>query len=97
MNDRRPPTRVPKPAGTPRCLTADEIQSFKIPDNLLGEHFVLSPDSEDPVMYEVVGFYKGRDKSVQYDVVFEDCDDDPIRVDAKEMLRMLEDSLYLAV
>ena len=47
-------------------------------------------------MYEVIGYYRERDKSVQYDVLFEDCDN-YIRVDAKEMMGMLENSLYLPI
>ena len=56
---------------------------------------MLSPDwgDEEPEMYEVIGYSKGRDKSVKYyEVLFEYCPD-PIRVDVKEMMGMLEDSL----
>jgi hypothetical protein len=69
---------------------------FQIPDNLHGKRFILSPDTEASGMYEVIGYYRERDKSVQYDILFEDCDDH-IRVDAKEMMGMLENSLYLPI
>lgn len=90
------PLGVSKPAVKPRPITTNEFQN---PDDLLGRQFIFSEDAEpkDPGMYEVVGYYTGRDKSIEYDVLFEDCDDDPIRVGAKEMLEMLEDSLYLPV
>ena len=45
-------------------------------------------------MYEVIAYSKARDKTVRYDVLFDDCDD-PITVDAREMMCMLEESLYL--
>ena len=45
-------------------------------------------------MYEVVGFYKGKYGEVHYDIIFEDIQDS-IRIDAKEMLEMLERSLKL--
>ena len=80
-----------------RRVTPEDIQSFQIPDNLHGKQFMFSPDActDDSASYEVIGYYVARDKSVQYDVVFDDCDD-YIRVDAVEMMRMLEDSLYLS-
>jgi len=45
-------------------------------------------------MYEVISYTRKRDKTVTYDVLFDDCKD-PITVDAKEIMRLLEDSLYL--
>ena len=72
----------------------EDMQSFKNPDNLNGRQFVLSPDTEESGMYEVVGFYKGKYGEVQYDIIFEDIQD-PIRIDAKEMVEMLERSLKL--
>jgi hypothetical protein len=47
-------------------------------------------------MYEVIGYHRKRDKSVEYDVLFDDCED-PILFDAGEMMRLLEDSLYYHV
>lgn len=75
-------------------ISAEDMQSFKNPDNLNGRQFVLSPDTEESGMYEVVGFYKGKYGEVQYDIIFEDIQD-PIRIDAKEMVEMLERSLKL--
>jgi hypothetical protein len=48
--------------------------------------FILSSDadSDDSGMYEVIGYHNKRDKSVQYELLFDDCDN-PIRVDVKEM------------
>jgi len=68
---------------------------FQNPDKLHGKQFIISPDTDDSGMYEVIGYCKRKDKPVQYDVLFEDCAGDPIRVDAGEMMSMLEDSLYL--
>jgi hypothetical protein len=67
---------------------------FQIPDNLHGKQFILSPDADGSGMYEIIGYYRERDKSVQYDVLFDDCEDS-IRVDAKEMMGMLKSSLYI--
>ena len=56
---------------------------------------MLSPGwaDEELEMYDVIGYSKGRDKSVKYyEVFFEYCPD-PIRVDVKETMGMLEDSL----
>jgi hypothetical protein len=93
-NDQSPlPVSKPgKPAVKPQLITAKDMQSFQIPDNVLGKNFIFSPDTEASGMYEVVGYYRGKD-TVEYDIVFEDCGD-PIRVDAEEMMGMLKDSLY---
>jgi hypothetical protein len=89
---------VSKPAFKPRPITAN---AFLTPDNLLGKKFIFSEDAEDYGMYEVIGYYMGKDKSIEYDILFEvsdDSDDDPIRrVGAKEMTWMLDDSLYIPV
>jgi hypothetical protein len=44
-------------------------------------------------MFEVIGYSRKRDKSVQYDVIFDD-DDDTIQLD-EEMMNLLENCLYL--
>ena len=40
-------------------------------------------------MYEVIGYSMKRDKMVEYDVLFDSCED-PVTVNAKEMMGMLE-------
>jgi hypothetical protein len=45
-------------------------------------------------MYEIIGYYKKRDRSIRYDVLFSDCED-PVGFDETEMMGMLKDSLYL--
>ncbi|KAI0248750.1 hypothetical protein BJV78DRAFT_1284532 [Lactifluus subvellereus] len=93
-DDHESPQALSNPSVEPRRLTAEEHQLFQNPDELHGKQFVLSPDTDDSGTYEVIGYHRKRDKSVQYDVLFDDCDD-PILLDAGEMMRMLEDSLYL--
>ena len=70
-------------------ISAEDMQSFKNPDNLNGRQFVLSPDTEESGMYEVVGFYKGKYGEVQYDIIFEDIQD-PIRIDAQKELKVVD-------
>jgi hypothetical protein len=91
-NDREPP--LSKPSVEPRLLTAEERQLFQNPDKLHGKKFVLSPNTRDAGMFEVIGYYRKRDKSVQYDVLFDDCNG-PILLEEGEMMNMMEDSLYL--
>lgn len=43
-------------------------------------------------MYEVIGYSKKRDETIQYQVLFDDCVD-PITVNSDEMMAMLEDSI----
>ena|ERR1700722_5205152 len=85
---------ISKPSVDPKHISAEDMQSFKNPDNLNGRQFVFSPDTEESGMYEVVGFYKGKYGEVQYDIIFEDIHD-PIQIDAKEMVEMLKGSLKL--
>ena len=77
----------------PRRITAEELQLFQDPENLHRKQFVLS-DKDDSGKYEVIGYSRKRDRSVEYDVLFDDCGDS-IMVTAKEMIALLEDSLYL--
>jgi hypothetical protein len=90
MDPERP---ISKPSVDPRRITADDLRLFEIPDNLHGKQFLLSPDSDESCMYEVIGYSRKRDKTVTYDILFGNCGD-PFPVDGKEMMRMLEDSLY---
>jgi hypothetical protein len=82
-----------KPSVEPRHITTEELQLFRNPDNLHGKQFILSADTDDSGMYEVIGYYRKRYKAVQYDVLFDDSEG-PVTVDAKEMMGMLENSLY---
>jgi hypothetical protein len=90
-NNPEPP--ISKPLKDPRRITAEDLQLFQIPGNLHGKKFILSPDSDESGVYEVIGYAMKRDKTVTYDVLFDDCED-PVLVTAKEMMGMLEDSLY---
>ena len=80
-----------KPAGEPRHMTAQQLQLFQIPDNVLGKTFLLSPDNDGGV-YTVTSYCKGK---VKYDVLFdESLLPFDFQVDAKKLTNMLEDSLY---
>lgn len=81
------------PMVEPRHITAEELQLFQDPETLHGKQFVLSAN-DDSGLYEVIGCSRKRDKTVGYDVLFEEIGD-PILVNAKEMMVMLEDGLYL--
>ena len=84
-----------EPPIEPRHITAEELRLFRNPDDLHGKQFILSPDNENSGTYEVIGYSKKRDKTVEYDVLFDGCED-PVTVNATEMMMgMLEDSLYL--
>jgi len=84
---------ISKPLVDPRQITTEELKLFEIPDNLHGKHFLLSPDSDDESgIYEVIGYTRKRDKTVTYNVLFDDCGEVP--VEANEMMEMLKDSLY---
>jgi hypothetical protein len=74
----------------PRHITAEELRLFRDPENLHGKQFVLY----DSGMYEVIGYSRKRDRTIEYEVLFDDCGD-PIMVNATEIMAMLEDSLYL--
>jgi hypothetical protein len=84
-----------RPSADPRPITPEDIRLFETPDNLHGKQFLLLPDNDDDesCMYEVMGYSRKRDKTVIFDVLFDDCQD-PILVDEKEMMGMLENSLY---
>ena len=82
-----------KPSVEPRHITAEELRLFRDPKNLHGKQFVLSANN-DSGMYEVIGYSRKWDRTVEYDMLFDDCGD-PMMVSAKEMMVLLEDSLYL--
>ena len=83
-----------KPSIELRCITAEELQLFWSPDNFHRKQFILSPGTGKSGMYEVIGYSRKRDKTIQYEVLFDDCAD-PIMVNVKEMMAMLEDGIYL--
>ncbi|THG99154.1 hypothetical protein EW026_g3142 [Hermanssonia centrifuga] len=77
----------------PKALSAGEIQSFMgQPDLLHGRKFLMSPDTEDEAMFEVVSYTRARDKSLRFEILFEDCDDSSLTIDQEEMNSMLEES-----
>ena len=82
-----------RPSVDPRKITEEDLQMFETPDNIHGKQFILSPDSDKPCIFEVIGYAKKRDKTITYDVLFEDCED-PIPVDEEEMKGMLADSHF---
>ena len=86
---------VSKPSADPRHITPEDLRLFETPDSLHGKQFLLSPDNDDDesCMYEVLGYSRKRDKTVIYDVLFDDCRD-PIPVGEKEIMGMLKNSLY---
>ena len=92
-----PEMPISKPLMDLRCITPEDLQLFKTPDNLHGNKFLLLPasdnDDDKSCMYEVIGYSRKQDKTVTYDVLFDNCKD-PILVDEKEMTSLLEDSLY---
>jgi hypothetical protein len=94
----KPATEPPlsKPSGEPRRLTAAELQLFQNPNKLHGKHFIFSPDADGAGVFEVIGYRMKRDRTIQYDVLFEDCGGEPILVEADEMRSMLMDSLYVS-
>ena len=91
-SDYEPP--LLKSSVEPRCLTTKEHQGFQNPDKLHEKQFILSPHTNNSVKYKVIGYHKKRDKSVQYDVLFDDCGD-LILLNVEEVMKMLEDSLYI--
>ncbi len=79
------------PSVAPKALSAGELQSFVgQPDLLHGRKFLLSPNTEDEIMFEVVSYMRARDKTVRFEILFEDCGDS-LMVDQEEMNSMLED------
>jgi hypothetical protein len=87
---------ISKPAEENRRTTAEDLESFKNPENLYGKRFMVSPDAvtDDSTAYEVIGYYKGRGGTIRYDVLFEDCED-IIAMEDEEMMSLLGDSLVL--
>ncbi len=84
------PTARPR-ITTPKAVNAGELQSFmRQPDLLHGKKFLMSPNTEDEIMFEVVSYTRTRDKTLRFEILFEDCDDS-LMVEQKEMKSMLED------
>jgi hypothetical protein len=68
------------------------MQQFPNPDDLLGKRFMLSSLDTDKVdLYEITGHRRRLNGAVQYEVLWEDCDES-IDVDADEMMHMLKES-----
>jgi hypothetical protein len=77
-------------------MTADELVKFQTnPNELHGSKFALRHNTGNLEMYEVIGYHKKRDKSVEYEVLFESIPQHPIIYDAKDMEKMLWDSYYI--
>ena len=74
INDQPP---IIKPTPEPRRIAPEELQSFQNPDNLHGKRFILT-DPDDPATYEVIGYQRARDKSLTFDILFEDCGDNSL-------------------
>lgn len=49
---------------------------------------------DEPGMCEVIGYSRKRDRTVTFNVLFENRSEDPFPVNAKDMMGMLEDNLY---
>ena len=63
------------------------------PEKLIGARFLLSPDTSEATLWQVVSYTRTLNRGVKYDVIFDDCDD-PISVEEEEMAGMIENSLY---
>ncbi|KAH9074846.1 hypothetical protein EDB83DRAFT_2312347 [Lactarius deliciosus] len=50
-----------KPLVEPRHITNEELQLFQNPENLHGKQFILSPETNDSGLYEVIGYFRKRD------------------------------------
>ncbi|KAH9039297.1 hypothetical protein EDB85DRAFT_1887481 [Lactarius pseudohatsudake] len=53
-----------KPLVEPRHITNEELQLFQNPENLHGKQFILSPDTSDSGLYEVIGYSRKRDSEL---------------------------------
>jgi hypothetical protein len=56
--------------------------------------FLIASDTDDAGIYEIVSYCRLKDKSLCYDVQFNDCDD-TITLDEEELWNMLVYSLYI--
>jgi hypothetical protein len=70
------------------------MEQFQNPDNLLGKRFMLSLDPDNCDLYEIFKYRKRQNGTVQYEVLWEECDE-PIEIDADEMMCMLKESYYV--
>ena len=46
-------------------------------------------------MYEVISYCKKRNKSVEYEVLFESIPQEPLMYEEEDMKKMLDDSHYI--
>jgi hypothetical protein len=82
---------TPKPES--RAMTAHELVMFQDnPDILHGKKFVAQPNTDNSAMYEVINY---SDRSIEYEVLFENLPQDPIVYNMKDMQNMLCDSYYI--
>ena len=86
-NHEKPLSPLSKPSVEPRHITIEEHQLFRNPENLHGKMFTLS--SDDSALYEVIGYHKKRDKTVEYEILFDDCHGDSFTIGEEEMANML--------
>jgi hypothetical protein len=85
---------APSVTGQARSLTPVEVERFmKNFDLLEGKQFALNSDvSDDGATYEVITQFR---RTGEYEVLFEDSQDDPIKVSKEELRKMLKDSQFL--
>jgi hypothetical protein len=72
MNNYQQPLTKPAVDSEPRPITPEELLSFQQPDNLHLKQFV---DADGAGMYEVIGYSRARDKTIKFEVLFDDCED----------------------
>jgi hypothetical protein len=56
---------------------------------------MLSLDTDNLDLYEITGYRRRRNGAVQYEVLWEDCDESIVG-DADEMMGMLKESHYVS-
>jgi hypothetical protein len=79
----------------PRAVTTDERSNFQNnPDLLLGKKFMLDPNTDTAEMYEVISYCKKRNKSVEYEVLFESIPQEPLMYEEEDMKKMLDDTSH---
>ena len=78
----------------PRRITSEDFCLFQNPEELHGKQFILSPNSVDSEIFEIIGYSRKRDKTVTFDLLFDDGCEDPVPVDAEELMGLLKSSLY---
>ena len=73
-----------------RNVTTTDMEEFQNPDNLLKKRFMESLDPDN----EIHGYRRRKNGTVQYEVLWEDCDE-PLDVDEDEMMSMVKESFYV--